>query len=55
MSTGYYRAESVVVQSTEFSWYSYKVDTLYGTRPGTSYYQWYIKSAYAWGWFPDGE
>lgn len=55
LSTGYYRAESVVVQSPEFGWYSYEVNTLYGTRPGTSYYQWAIKSAYAWGVLPGGE
>ena len=54
LSTGYYKAESIVVQSPYYDWYSYQVNTLYGIEKGTTYYQWVDKNAYAWGIFPGG-
>ena len=53
MSTGYYRAESVVVKSPYFDIYSYQVDTLYGVDRNTSYYQWANKNSFLWGWLPE--
>ena len=52
LSTGNYRAESVVVYSPNNSIYSFQVDTLYGIDEGTKYYQFFEKHAFLWGWIP---
>lgn len=55
LSSGTYQVESIVVQSPYFSWYSYRVNTLYGIEKNTAYYQWVDKDGVAFGCFPGGD